>query len=92
MSKIRVYISGGITGVDDYERKFELAEKHLISEGFNVINPAKYNKCLAGLSYEEFMKIDMTLLDMCDYIYICLKAGSAAVEVTGNMVMHWPRI
>lgn len=51
MDNKRVYISGGITGVDDYESKFEQAEKHLISEGFNVINPAKFNKCLTGLSY-----------------------------------------
>lgn len=70
MDNNRVYISGAITGVDDYESKFEQAEKHLVSNGFSVINPAKFNKCLTGLSYEEYMLIDMTLIDMCGTMYM----------------------
>ena len=70
MSKIRVYISGGITGVDDYESKFEKAENYLASKGYSVINPAKFNTCLTGLSYEEYMLIDMTLIDMCKAMYM----------------------
>lgn len=70
MDNKRVYISGAITGVDDYENKFEQAEKHLVSNGFSVINPAKFNKCLTGLSYEEYMLIDMTLIDMCGTMYM----------------------
>lgn len=70
MDNNRVYISGAITGVDDYESKFEQAEKHLVSKGLSVINPAKFNKCLTGLSYEEYMLIDMTLIDMCGTMYM----------------------
>lgn len=70
MDNYRVYISGAITGVDNYESKFEQAEKHLVSNGFSVINPAKFNKCLTGLSYEEYMLIDMTLIDMCKAMYM----------------------
>lgn len=70
MDNYRVYISGAITGVDNYESKFEQAEKYLVSNGFSVINPAKFNKCLTGLSYEEYMLIDMTLIDMCGTMYM----------------------
>ena len=67
---MRVYISGPITGVDDYKDKFIDAEDRLNGEGFEVINPAAVEFPYAQLSYEEYMKIDMFLLDMCDVIYL----------------------
>lgn len=39
----RVYISGSITGTDDYMERFSKAEKELEAQGFGVINPAKVN-------------------------------------------------
>lgn len=39
MSKI--YISGPITGIDDYMGRFSNAEKELKEQGFSVVNPAK---------------------------------------------------
>jgi nucleoside 2-deoxyribosyltransferase len=67
---MRVYISGGITGVENYKQFFDEAEKTLKSEGHEVINPTSFDSVLPQLTYEEFMKFDIFLLDMCDAIYM----------------------
>ena len=69
MSK-RVYISGAITGTTDYMERFEKAENYLKSKGFSVINPAKVNAQMPeDTTYEEYMQMSFTMLDMCEYIY-----------------------
>ena len=71
MSKPKVYISGGITGVEDYMNHFSKAESKLIEDGFIVINPAKVNSMMPQeTTYEEYMKMSITMLDMCNYIYM----------------------
>lgn len=68
---MRVYISGPITGVPDYMENFELAEKELIEKGFAVVNPAKINYGMPeDMAYEEYMEIDIRLIDLCDAIYM----------------------
>lgn len=49
---------------------FDEAEKKLKSEGHEVINPTSFDFVLPKLTYEEFMKFDIFLLDMCDAIYM----------------------
>lgn len=69
MSKI--YISGPITGTTDYMERFEKAESYLKSKGYSVVNPAKVNAQMPeDTSYEEYMKMSFTMLDMCQYIYM----------------------
>ena len=69
MSKI--YISGPITGTTDYMERFEKAENYLKSKGYSVVNPAKVNAQMPeDTTYEEYMKMSFTMLDMCDYIYM----------------------
>ena len=65
---MRVYISGGITGVEDYKKKFADAEQALYLEGHQPFNPTKLD--FHNLDYEEYMKLDFCLLDMCDAIYM----------------------
>jgi hypothetical protein len=68
---MKVYISGGITGVQDYMHKFERAEKMLQDLGHIVINPAKVNGMLpAETTYQEYMKMSETMLEMSDAIYM----------------------
>ena len=64
---MRYYISGAITNNPNYKSDFERAEMWLKSQGYEVINPCKvpYN-----LSYAEYMKIDLALLELCDGIYM----------------------
>ena len=66
----RIYISGPITGVENFGFNFEKAERELQEEGHEVINPTKVELLLPKGTYEEYMKIDMFLLDMCDTIYM----------------------
>ena len=64
---MRYYISGQIANNPTYLDAFERAEMHLQSQGYNVINPCKLPYCL---TYAEFMKIDLALLELCDGIYM----------------------
>lgn len=68
---MRIYISGKITGTDDYMQRFERAQKELEKEGHSVINPAEVNYMLPqDTTYEEYMKMSLTMLDMCEGIYM----------------------
>lgn len=68
---MKIYISGGITGVADYEEHFKEAEIRLVAAGNEAINPARI---CAGLpestTHSEYMEVSMVLLDMCDAIYM----------------------
>ena len=67
----RVYISGGITDVPDFEEKFQKAEDELRAAGYAVINPARMYMILKpeDTTYEEYMTVDLLLLGMCGAIY-----------------------
>lgn len=68
--RMRVYISGAITGTDDYEERFEKAEQELLKRGFEVINPVKVNKNLPKTAtHSEYMHISYALMDLCDAVY-----------------------
>ena len=60
---MKIYISGAITGTDDYMERFAKAEKELTEQGYSVINPAKVNAQLPeDTSYEEYMKMSFCML------------------------------
>lgn len=67
---MRVYISGPITWVESYHENFKKAEKDLREKGYSVINPTAFDDKLPPLEHEEYMKLDIALLDMCDAIYM----------------------
>lgn len=70
---MRVYISGKISGLDkeEYMSHFADAEKKLLEMGHEPINPAKYNDMLpTTLSWDQYMWIDLSLLSLCDVIYM----------------------
>ena len=72
---MKIYISGAITGTDDYMDRFADAEEKLKKEGHSVINPAAVNSMMpADTTYEEYMEMSLTMLDMCGAIYM-LKGG-----------------
>ena len=69
MSKF--YISGAITGTDDYMERFAEAENELTERGYSVINPAKVNAQLPeDTTYEQYIKMSLAMLEMCDSIYM----------------------
>lgn len=68
---MRVYISGPITGTDDYMVRFAQAEKELTEQGYSVVNPANVNAQMpADMEYEDYMKMALAMLDLCDAIYM----------------------
>lgn len=67
---IKVYISGAITGVEDYKARFEKAENELRAGGFIPVNPAKMEALPIECGYEEIMDVDILLLSKCDSIYM----------------------
>ena len=68
---MKIYISGAITGTDDYMERFAKTEKELTEQGYSVINPAKVNAQLPeDTSYEEYMKMCFCMLDMADAIFM----------------------
>ena len=67
----KYYISGPITGTDDYMERFKEAEERLKAEGYEVINPAKVNRMLPeSTSYQEYMAMSFTMLPMAARIYM----------------------
>ena len=67
---MKLYLSGAITGTDDYMDRFSMAEKSLEVE-HTIITPAKVNAQLpSDTDYEDYMKMSFCMLDMCDGIYL----------------------
>lgn len=71
-----IYISGKITGTEDYEERFLKAEMELRSRGFNVLNPVKAGKWLERNlapkfpTWVEYMKQDLKSMMVADCIYM----------------------
>lgn len=62
-----VYIAGKITGLRDYEDKFEDAVRKLWEIGYTrILNPC----CLPpNLEYEQYMTICFTMIDVADEVW-----------------------
>lgn len=68
---MKIYLSGAITGTNDYMERFKAAEEKLTLDGHTVFNPAAVNSMMpTETTYEEYMRVSFTLLDMCDVIYM----------------------
>lgn len=77
----RIYISGdSINNPDIF--KFGKAHVALREQGFAVIDPVYSTSRLPeDLSYQEHIKINLALLDLCDSIYL-LKGWEASIEAS----------
>ena len=68
---MKVYISGPITGTNDYMVRFAKAQNFLEEQGHEVINPALVNSNLPkSTTWGEYMDVSLVLLKMCDAIYM----------------------
>lgn len=68
--KSRVYISGPITGCEDFEKKFIKAEEDLKKKGYDIVNPAYLAKVMPNARHEQYMNICIPLMDECNAIYL----------------------
>lgn len=68
---MKIYISGTITGTDDFMERFSIAQKKLERDGHDVVNPALVNSNLPkSTTYSEYMDMSICMLKMCDAIYL----------------------
>ncbi|WP_373829781.1 DUF4406 domain-containing protein [Bacteroides heparinolyticus] len=69
--KKKVYISGPITGTEDYMERFAEAEEMLKSRGYSVINPSKVNAQMPeDTTYEQYMQMSIAMMNIADAIYL----------------------
>ena len=67
---IRIYISGPMTGLPDFNRKaFNTAEDALRMRGYNPLNPAR-NGLPENSTYEEHMRADLRMLLEADAVAV----------------------
>lgn len=59
------YLAGPITGINNYQERFALAEVELINRGHKVFSPASMP---AGLPHETYMPICYAMIDACNTI------------------------
>ncbi len=71
-----IYISGGITGIEKFEKVFEEAEKKLKNKYPNekIINPVaiskEVEKKIQNPSYTDYMNEDIKILLECDTVFM----------------------
>ncbi len=69
---MKVYISGAITGADDYVERFKHAEERLRKIHFYVYNPVDINQPMveSGATYESLMENCLKVIDKVDAVYM----------------------
>ena len=64
---MKVFLSGKITGDENYRAKFQAAADVLTAKGFTVLNPAILPD---GFTVSEYMKMGLAMLDCADVVYM----------------------
>lgn len=83
----KVYLSGKITGLPEYEylAHFRRCELFLTGLGYSVINPARVSSMLPkDTTYEQYMDMSFCMLNMADAIYMLsnfLDSKGALIEL-----------
>ena len=66
-----VYLSGKITGNENYKQDFSVAEEYLNRLGYIVVSPARLEELSSDkLSYEQYMRVCYSLIDISDIIFM----------------------
>ena len=70
MKRKKAYIAGKISGlaIEEYYGRFGQAESIVEDMGYTVLNPLKIVP--HWLDYEDQMSICLTLVDICDVVYM----------------------
>ena len=66
---MKIYISGPITGTDDYTERFAKAERMLTDKGYSAVNPA-YIKLPKDASWHDYMAVSLAMLIISDGVYL----------------------
>lgn len=101
MSKVKVYISGAITGhpLDTVRARFEAAKQRLLKSGYEVISPLE-NGLPPDAPWEKHMSRDLDMMVQCDVIYMldgweksrgCQIEFRTAVELRSTIIFEQER-
>ena len=69
MKKLRIYISGPMSGNDNYLNDFLQATQTIRNAGHIPVNPAALETVFPDAEREEYLKFDLALLAACDAVY-----------------------
>ena len=61
----KVFISGPVTGVKNYKRKFKRIERKMTRRGYQVLNPAILP---CWMAHDDAMHICMSMIDVADVV------------------------
>lgn len=68
---MRIYLSGKVTGTEDYTERFATEEEFLRKQGHSVVNPVKVNAMLpSDTTYDDYMAMSLCMLRTCQAIYM----------------------
>lgn len=68
---MKIYISGGITGVKNYKERFARAAAIIEEKGHEAINPCDIQAIFkpGTTSWEQYMMVDKGMLQACAAVY-----------------------
>ena len=84
--KEMAYISGGMSGVANFEEAFNDAAATLRDEGLAVCNPAETSVVLGKLTHEQFLRFDIARVLEADVVFV-LDDWQESVGATGEVHM-----
>jgi len=64
---VKIYISGPISGTDDYVERFKAAEAKILAAGQTTVNPASVT---GSFDYRTYINRGLARLAECDAIYL----------------------
>lgn len=67
---MRIYVSGPITHDPHFREHFQEHAQKLRDKGHTVLDPTVWDREKVHLSYDEYMKLDLTMLEVCNAIYM----------------------
>lgn len=95
MKKLKIYISGKITGNPDYKAQFAAAAEHIRALGDIPLNPAELPQ---GMSPADYMRICFAMVDTADEVLMIYpewqdspgaRLEKAYAEYIGKEIMFW---
>lgn len=85
MKKV-IYISGPITGVENYWEPFEKAEDEIEAAGFIALSPTRLPR---GMSNEQYMRICLAMIDSADGVLLIPGWGNSEGAMVEQRYCHY---
>lgn len=95
---MRIYISGAITGNENYQKDFERGEKIAALLNCIPVNPAKlsgqkFRNASPAPAWEDYMKFDIPLLCGCQAVlmlkgWVCSKGANLEHDIASRLGMQ----